>query len=375
MFSGTLTVAGQDYTVTRLDGFERTSDRAASARPPVPAPDPGMIAAADEPFFHLSLHMRSVDIDSDLTGSLIDQLATLTVSWKAAGVTVSRVWSGYVFRAALDLVANPAHERPANSYRVELCPWVWYLAYSRRNRHWVNASLDDVFTDVCSAYGFNVSQHWRFESGGDQRFPYVVQHEQSDFDFLMGLLKRLHLSAYITHATDGHLLVIGQGEAAEFWGDEVTLTYSHTHGGSPAKVATAIAVESRTVPTVTKVANRRRAIATTANFGVIGATSPGQPADGTMSGGKMVFSYPAMVGSQGEAESDADSRLGEHEIASRVFSAEIRHLPLMVGQRVLFSHPFDRTGSIDGQGGVVRRLTHRLDKDTYAAWLDATPLA
>lgn len=384
MFDAKLTAAGSSFTVTRLEGFERSSDRTGSLKAG------GLWAAAGfapggtdlaeigadghEPFFHLAVDILISDLDSDYTAQLVDTQASVEISCDANGTPVTRVFTGHIFRCALTHLGNPGHERPANIYRVDLYPWVWYLTYSRRNRHWVNATPSTILTEICAAYGFSPNQHWRFETGGDTALPYVVQHQQSDFDFLMELLKRLHLICYVKHDATGEMLVIGDGGSAEFWGDAVTLGFSSQHVGSSAAVVTAISVEQKTGPTVAKVANRRRALATTSSFGVVGASSPGQPASGTISGGKLVFRYPAPLTAQGEAESEADADLKQLEAVNRLFTAESRYLPLVLGERVTFTHPYDRTGAVDGKGGVVKRLIHRLDKDAYAAWFEAVPL-
>lgn len=384
MFEATLSAAGSTFTVTRVEGFERSSDRTGSLKAGglqaaagfAPGGDALAEIAADghEPFFHLVVDFQASDLDSDYTAKLVDTQATLEIAWVAGTAPVKRMFAGHIFRCALTHLANPGHERPANAYRVDLYPWVWYLTYSRRNRHWVNATPSSILTEICAAYGFTPSQHWRFEAGGDTQLPYVVQHQQSDYDFLMELLQRLHLTCYLKHEESGELLVIGQGDSAEFWGPEVTLGYSSQHEGAPAPVVTALSVEQKTAPTIAKVANRRRALATTSSFGVVGASSPGQPATGAISGGKLVFRYPAPITAQSEAEGEADADLKHLEAVDRLFAAQTRHLPLALGQRVKFTHPFDRTGAIDGKGGVVKRLIHRLDKNGYAGWFEAVPL-
>lgn len=384
MFEAKLTAAGSSFTVTRMEGFERSSDRVGSLKAGGLAAAAGFAPGGEsmaeiggdghEPFFHLAVDIAVGDLDSDYTTKLVDTQARLEITWTAGAEPVTRAFAGHVFRCALIQVANPAHERPANAYRLDIYPWVWYLAYSRRNRHWINATPDDILTEIGAAYGFTPGQHWRFDAGGDTLLPYVVQHQQSDYDFLMELLARLHLTCYLKHEEAGELLVIGAAASSEFWGDEVTLGFSSQHEGAPAPVVTSVSVEQKTAPSIAKVANRRRALATTTSFGVVGATSPGQPATGTISGGKLVFRYPAPLTAQDEAEGEADGDLAGLEAVARLFSAETRHLPLVLGQRVKFSHPFDRTGAIDGKGGVVKRLVHRLDKLAYAAWLEAVPL-
>jgi len=384
VFDATLTAAGKTFTIVRLDGFERSSDRVGSLRVGGLAASsgfaPGGELAAEigvdghEPPFHFRVEAFTTDLDTDYTATLVDTQARIEISWKAGDNDVKRSFCGHIFQCGLTRLGNPAEGRAANSYQFEIYPWVWYLTYSRRNRHWVNSTPDGILTEIGAAYGFTPGQYWRFEAGGDTALPYVVQHEQSDYDFLMELAERLHLSCYLRHQDDGPLLRIGNGASTEFWGAEVKLAFSSEHDGAPAPVVTRVTALRQTVPTVAKVANRRRPLATTSNFGVVGATSPGQPANGTISGGKTVFRYPAPLTSQGEAEAEADADLATMEAVRALFLAVSRHLPLELGQRVTFTHPFDRTGAIDGKGGVVKRLVHSLDKDRYEAWLEATPL-
>jgi uncharacterized protein involved in type VI secretion and phage assembly len=228
-------------------------------------------------------------------------------------------------------------------------------------------------TDVCGAYGFAENQHWEFTGAeADTALPYIVQHQESDYAFVTGLFRRLHATWMVRHDDDGHVLVIGAG-TDDFWGDEVSLDHSGELPGSPAPVITGLAVEQKSVPTVAKIANRRRALASTSNFGIVGATSPGQPADQTLSGGKIVFTYPADLTTQSDAEGLADKELADLERVQRLFTGETRYLPLSIGQKLAFHHPFDQTGALEGKTAILRRLSHHLDKDGYAAWIEATP--
>jgi uncharacterized protein involved in type VI secretion and phage assembly len=383
MFQGTLTAAGKTLTVVRLEGFERTSDRIGSLKrgglyswqsgTPGSTHEEQIDEVGQEPPFHLRVILQTTDIDTDLTVTLVDKQAQLDIGYVAGSDEVARTFSGYVFRCVLTHVANPSVENPANQYEADLYPWFWYLSYSRRNRHWTNTTPAKIMDDVCGAYGFAENQHWRFTgSEADIALPYIVQHQESDYAFLTGLFRRLHATWFVAHESDGHVLTIGSGKD-DFWGDEVTLDHSTDLPGSPAPVVSGLAVEQKTVPTVAKIANRRRALASTSSFGIVGATSPGQPAEQTLSGGKVVFSYPADVTTQSDAESLADKELADLEIVQRLFSGETRYLPLVIGQKLAFTHMFDRTGALDGANAILRRLYHRLDKNGYAAWLEATP--
>ncbi len=386
-YNATVTVAGTDYAVARLEGFERVCDRVGTLRQAAPGWGMGFAPEATvlqemyldghEPPFHFALDISTTTTTSDLTPTLVDKEALITIDFSGTeeGATPDkRVIHGYVHRAVLTRLADPATPRGANQYRLDIYPWFWFLYYSRHNRHWMNAALTTIFSDVCSPYGFEENQHWAFDSTPSGTMSYVVQHQQSDLAFLFDLLRRNHLSAYFTHATDGHVLHIGDPSQTTFWQAETDLNHVFEAMGSVGDMLMNVAVEQKTTPTVSKVANRRRALASTSSFGVVGATSPGEPATGTLSGGKVMFAYPVPVSSNSEAEGEADARLALEEMPGRLFTGESRSLKVVAGGRVVLHHPFDRTGAIEGAKAVVRRLHHKLDQHGYSSWFEATPL-
>ncbi|HEX4929455.1 MAG TPA: type VI secretion system tip protein TssI/VgrG, partial [Gaiellaceae bacterium] len=96
------------------------------------------------------------------------------------------------------------------AYRAEVVPWLWLLTRNRNSRSFQNMSVPEIAERVAADSGRGLSL--RLEASYERR-EYVVQHNESDFDFVSRLLEEEGIYFYFEQSSDGHQLVVGDGPA------------------------------------------------------------------------------------------------------------------------------------------------------------------
>ena len=138
-------------------------------------------------------------VPQDLLGS------TGAVGMKHAEGT--RFWHGMVtqFEAVLE-TPTTAH------FRATLSPWLWLLTQTSDCRVFQEKSAYDAVTDVFKeirdgAFG----GAWDMEERAERTYTprdYIVQYNETDFDFASRLMEEEGLYYFFTHTATGHKLVL-----------------------------------------------------------------------------------------------------------------------------------------------------------------------
>lgn len=134
---------------------------------------------------------------------LLGQSITLELQLPTGG---SRYFSGICSRFSQGM-----HVGPMSSYRMELVPWLWLLTRNTNCRIFAEKSLSEILTDVFQPTGGEFEL--QLPSNSEPR-EYVVQYNETDFDFCSRLLEEAGAGYYFTHDKDGHKLVVFDDSSA-----------------------------------------------------------------------------------------------------------------------------------------------------------------
>jgi type VI secretion system secreted protein VgrG len=96
------------------------------------------------------------------------------------------------------------------AYRAEVVPWLWLLTQNRNTRSFQNLSVPELVESVVAEHGRELSL--RLE-GQYERRVYAVQHNESDYDFLLRLMEEEGIYYFFEQGSDGHRLVLVDGAA------------------------------------------------------------------------------------------------------------------------------------------------------------------
>jgi len=90
--------------------------------------------------------------------------------------------------AHLEVIDTPSTETPR--YFARLVPTVWLLTLSRTSRVFLDMSVKEIVTSVLTGHGFADGQDFSITTSNNTKRPYVVQYEESDWDFIQRWLER-----------------------------------------------------------------------------------------------------------------------------------------------------------------------------------------
>ncbi len=96
------------------------------------------------------------------------------------------------------------------AYRAEVVPWLWLLTRNRNSRSFQNLSVPDIAQRVAADIGRELSQRLQDQY---ERRTYIVQYNESDYDFLARLMEEEGIYYYFEQTADGHQLVLVDGPA------------------------------------------------------------------------------------------------------------------------------------------------------------------
>jgi len=96
------------------------------------------------------------------------------------------------------------------AYRAEVVPWLWLLTRNRNTRSFQNESVPEIAERVAADSGRALSL--RLQASYAPR-AYIVQYNESDFDFVSRLLEEEGIYFFFEQTADGHQLVLVDGPA------------------------------------------------------------------------------------------------------------------------------------------------------------------
>ncbi|MFO0547009.1 MAG: type VI secretion system tip protein TssI/VgrG [Polyangiaceae bacterium] len=98
-----------------------------------------------------------------------------------------------------------------NYYRARLVPYVSLLSLGRRSAIYQDTNIPDMVTSILTSYGLSQGKSFDMrvnEQGKSPKHEYVVQYEESDWDFIQRWLEREGFFYWFTHAATGVVLVL-----------------------------------------------------------------------------------------------------------------------------------------------------------------------
>ena len=160
-------------------------------------------------FFRLKVIASGMFWDAN---SAVHKVATLTFhTVDGRGNTVSkRHFSGHIMQSAHlgEVMSNRFNGKVAECYCFELCPWIWYLAYTQKSRIFKNKTIEEIFAAVVNEYGYEQGMDFEFRTAELPAREYTVEFSESDYAFLSRLLESTGWYWYQLHDELSYKLVI-----------------------------------------------------------------------------------------------------------------------------------------------------------------------
>jgi type VI secretion system secreted protein VgrG len=155
-----------------------------------------------EPFhYELDLLSKSPEVD---IAALVGDAMTVAVAIEEGQV---RTFHGYVTRMALAGTFDK-HAR----YHATLRPWFWLMSSRRNSRIFQNTSVPDIAKTLFREHGFSDFEDALSQSYASREF--VVQYQESDFNFVSRLLERAGIYYFFKHEEGRHVLVMADSSTA-----------------------------------------------------------------------------------------------------------------------------------------------------------------
>ncbi|MBZ5619972.1 MAG: type VI secretion system tip protein VgrG [Acidobacteriia bacterium] len=127
-----------------------------------------------------------------------DQLLGKKVTLEIARETGKRYINGIVRR-----MKQQGRDLVFKAYRLEVVPQFWMLTRNRRSKLFQQMTIPDILKKVLT--GLDVS----YEIQGDFKSrEYVVQYQESDFNFACRLMEECGIYYFFKHSKDGHTMVL-----------------------------------------------------------------------------------------------------------------------------------------------------------------------
>lgn len=124
-----------------------------------------------------------------------------------ANVTVDlfnqpREFNGFITR----MQRGERHGR-YESFSIVMRPWLWFATRSRNSMVFQNKSVKDIVTEVLKPY--STDMEWRLAMPtAYPKLEYVIQYDESDFDFVSRLLEDYGIYYFFEHTDTKHTLVL-----------------------------------------------------------------------------------------------------------------------------------------------------------------------
>lgn len=137
---------------------------------------------------------------------------------------------------SIEAVDSPSGVAPR--YFAKLVPQMWLLTLARTNRVFQNLSVHDIVREVLTGYGLVEGTHFDIHGEGKKR-EYVVQYEESDWDFVQRWLEREGLFYWFEQdPKNARLVVADENGVAQEIPSPKTLSYRESNNLSTGGAAT-----------------------------------------------------------------------------------------------------------------------------------------
>ncbi|MBW2414171.1 MAG: type VI secretion system tip protein VgrG, partial [Deltaproteobacteria bacterium] len=171
--------------------------------------------------FKLEVEVVSNVHDVDFE-KMIGQSVTIELQLPSGG---SRYFNGICARFSQGM-----HVGEMSSYRMELVPWLWLLTRNTDCRIFAEKTLGDILTEVFKEVGV---AEFDFQLASSEPYEYVVQYNETDFDFCSRLMEEAGAGYFFTHAKNEHKLVVFDDSSANLpCPANATARFGVSHDGS-----------------------------------------------------------------------------------------------------------------------------------------------
>jgi type VI secretion system secreted protein VgrG len=127
-------------------------------------------------------------------------------------------------------------------YRAEIRPWLWLLSRNSDSRIFQNKTVPTVLAEIFEQHGLSgVVDDDGLDAGNYKPHEYLVQYNETDFNFVSRLMEQAGISYYFKHDQDNHKMILFDGPISNdspelvpfFPGDSAGVdSLSHQHIGS-----------------------------------------------------------------------------------------------------------------------------------------------
>ena len=112
------------------------------------------------------------------------------------------------FHGVCSRVSQGESNTSFTAYRAEVVPSLWLLTLDKNTRSFADLSVPEIAERVLGETGRDLTL--RLQTSYERR-TYVVQHNESDYDFVTRLLEEEGIFFFFEHSADGHGLVLVDG--------------------------------------------------------------------------------------------------------------------------------------------------------------------
>lgn len=113
------------------------------------------------------------------------------------------------FNGICSRISEGGHDERFTSYQLEMVPALWFLTKRVQSRIFQNKSVKDVIAEVLSGLDYTIT----LEREPKPR-DYIVQYEESDFDFISRLMEEEGIFYFFKHEGMDHTLIVADAPSA-----------------------------------------------------------------------------------------------------------------------------------------------------------------
>jgi type VI secretion system secreted protein VgrG len=153
--------------------------------------------------FEFSVDLLSTKEDLDLTAAVGKGLTVAMTM----GDDPPRFFNGVVTR-----FSQVAWTGERFRYRAEIRPWLWLLSRHSDSRIFQNKTIPDVLAEIFEQHGLSGAVDDKtLDAKNYKPHEYLVQYNETDFNFVSRLMEQAGISYYFEHHADNHTMVLFDG--------------------------------------------------------------------------------------------------------------------------------------------------------------------
>jgi type VI secretion system secreted protein VgrG len=204
----------------------------------------------------------------------------------------------------------------STAYTLELRPWFYFLQYGSGCRLFQNKTAPEILTEIAEEAGYTDIKDSLTASY--PKLAYVIQYNESDFDFLSRLLEEAGIFYYFIHEKGRHIMVLADSPQGCRSGPELQWI-GENFPQTPDACIWNVEMEASVQPTAVQTDDNNYT-----NFTAKLSAKSGK-------GYPMEAEYAEGQKTQAEGEAIANRRLEGYENAAQVRSAKSSHTGLSAG--------------------------------------------